>query len=389
MAEVFEEWPTMTWGQRLKRYAPGFIACVILAWVWLSADSVLSDMTKEETKAAIKAGWDKTLAGKSPWVGPAAFATRLLHANYIVLALVLGIIIRNLGLWPKALIPGLAFGRPLIKPGIVLLGVYAVFGNFVKMGPLVLFTILIFLIFTAFFILGLGKIINAPEKPNMLVAVGIGISGVSAVVAAAPSVRARVSDMTYAIVVLLLWGLIGLFLIPWTGKALAMDDYSLGALSALSIHNTAQILAAAFTYSTPAGVQANNINIVRVGCIPVMVAIIAFYYAALEARRTGLKEKVPYMKIFKETFPVFILGFFIISILASVGAFTKAETGLMRTWFKYFFAVGLTGIGLSTTFAGLREIGIRPLLTGFGNSIARWIVAIPYVIYIFTGVKVG
>ncbi len=84
-------------------------------------------------------------------------------------------------------------------------------------------------------------------------------------------------------------------------------------------------------------------------------------------------------------FPLFILGFILFAVLRSVGDLTLSRSGAalglfgadawtalygsIRSWAVNFLVVALAGVGLSTRFRKLKELGFKPFLAGLGAAV--------------------
>jgi uncharacterized membrane protein YadS len=90
-------------------------------------------------------------------------------------------------------------------------------------------------------------------------------------------------------------------------------------------------------------------------------------------------------------FPVFILGFFVLILLNSVGIDAlggpKAEGTpfwAMNAVYKWFFAIGFAGIGLSISIDDMKRAGGTAFLIGSGAATAKMIIGLVVVLLIGT-----
>jgi len=245
--------------------------------------------------------------------------------TYVAILLLGGMLIRNTIGIPDSFKPGTVLARPIIKPGIVLLGGYYVWSNVLKVGVPALLLVVIFILGTVVLVSVIGRKLKLDDGLLGVMAAGTGVCGVSAAVAVAPIVKSKPRDFFYAVGTILLFGTLALFTFPYIGKALGMSEPVFGAWVGTSILNTAQLVAAASWYGHDALLTANIINIVRVG--------------------------------FK--FPLFILGFFVMVTLNEFGVFTKDHQYIFgKQFLKIFFAIGFAGVGLNIAFDDLKKAGL-------------------------------
>jgi uncharacterized membrane protein YadS len=63
-------------------------------------------------------------------------------------------------------------------------------------------------------------------------------------------------------------------------------------------------------------------------------------------------------------FPKFVLGFILISALATARVFTGAQLGNLANLSRWAFLLTFAGVGLRTNIGEMRAQGLRPFLVG-------------------------
>ena len=306
--------------------------------------------------------------------------------TYVAVLLLGGMLIRNTIGLPEVLRAGTVAARPLIKPGIVILGAYYLWSNVLKVGVFGLVMVLVFVMGTAVLISIWGRKAKVDDGLSGLMSAGVGVCGVSAAVAVAPVVNAKPRDFFYAIGTILLFGTLGLFTFPYIGQALNMSQPVFGAWVGTAVLNTAQLVAAASWYGHESLLTANIINIVRVSFIPLIVLwAIYFYVVKPAAAAGGSSEKIDAWQVVKDKFPIFILGFFVMVTLNEFGVFTPDQRDILgKELLKIFFAVGFAGVGLNIAFDDLRKAGGTAFVIGFVAASLKAVLAAVAVIAIGT-----
>jgi uncharacterized integral membrane protein (TIGR00698 family) len=285
--------------------------------------------------------------------------------TYVAVLLLGGMLIRNTIGLPKVFQPGAVIARPVIKPGIILLGGYYLWSNLLKVGIFALLLVLIFILGTTILVSVIGRRLRQDDGLMGVMAAGTGICGVSAAVAVAPVVNAKPRDFFYAVGTILLFGTLALFTFPYIGKALGMSEPVFGAWVGTAILNTAQLVAAATWYGHDSLLTANIINIVRVGFIPFVVIFCIWFYVIKQATSGDKKEKINTWQVIKEKFPLFILGFFAMVTLNEFGVFTEDHRTIFgKQFLQIFFAVGFAGVGLNIAFDDLKKAGGKAFIIG-------------------------
>ena len=87
-------------------------------------------------------------------------------------------------------------------------------------------------------------------------------------------------------------------------------------------------------------------------------AFLALYFVMVVERKT---EERPSPAVIWQRFPKFVLGFVLVSILASLGLFTKDQIGVMKHLYKWAFAMAFFCIGLELSIKEVGKMGWRPL----------------------------
>ncbi|MDI1472348.1 membrane protein [Thermodesulfovibrio sp. N1] len=297
--------------------------------------------------------------------------------TYVAFLLLGGMLIRNTIGLPKILQDGTLAARPIIKPGIIILGAHYMWSDVLRVGAIGLVLVIVFVLGTQIVISIWGKKVRADDGLMGLMGAGVGVCGVSAAVAVAPVVNAKPRDFFYAIGTILLFGTLALFTFPYIGRLLGMSEPVFGAWVGTAILNTAQLVAAATWYGHEALLTANVVNVVRIGFIPIVVMWAIYYYVIRPAKaETGEVQKFSAWQVIKEKFPIFIIGFFIMVTLNELGVFTDTQKSILyRDLVRIFMAIGFAGVGLNIAFQDLKKAGGAAFGIGFTTATAKAILA--------------
>src|SRR5271169_599345 len=106
------------------------------------------------------------------------------NIEYVLWAIVIGLVISNLLSVPKLFQPGIATYEFWLKVGIVLLGSRFVLADMLKLGSLSLALVVIEISLSLLLMHALGRSFKLTPKLTSLLAVGSSICGVSAIIAA-------------------------------------------------------------------------------------------------------------------------------------------------------------------------------------------------------------
>src|SRR5207253_2026687 len=166
------------------------------------------------------------------------------NIEYVLWAILFGLVIANTVGVPQIFKPGIATYEIWLKSGIVLLGARFLLGDVLKLGGISLALVGIELAVAIALMTVLGRLFKLKPKLTSLLAVGSSICGVSAIIAAQGAIDADDEDATFAIAAILALGAFGLFAYPLLGRALHMSDHAFGLWAGLAVDNTAEAVAA-------------------------------------------------------------------------------------------------------------------------------------------------
>ena len=285
------------------------------------------------------------------------------NIEYVLWAIVLGLLIGNAFApfrWFAIFAPGIATYEFFLKLGIALLGVRFLLSDVLRLGGLSLLLVALeFAVATAMMI-ALGKWFRLGPKLTALLAVGSSICGVSAIIATQGAIEASDEDASYAIGAILALGAASLFIFPAIGHALHMSDHAFGLWVGLAVDNTAEASAAGALFSQEAGKWAVLAKTARNATIGFVVLGVALVFAARAGKRlSGSRAALVWSK-----FPKFVLGFLLLSVLASTHALGSADVSNLANLSRWAFLLTFAGVGLRTNFVQLRRQGMRPLMVG-------------------------
>jgi uncharacterized membrane protein YadS len=148
----------------------------------------------------------------------------------VLWAIVIGLVVTNAIGLHRIFRAGVQTYEFWLKIGIVALGVRFVLGDVVKLGGISLVQILVDMTLAGAIILGAAHFFGLSGKRGSLLATGTSICGVSAIVAAKGAIRARNSDVGYAIAAILALAAIALFTLPLLGHVIGPHRPRIGLM---------------------------------------------------------------------------------------------------------------------------------------------------------------
>ncbi|MEP7309508.1 MAG: putative sulfate exporter family transporter [Acidobacteriota bacterium] len=282
------------------------------------------------------------------------------NIEYVLWSIIFGLVVSNTVGVPALFQRGVDTYEFWLKTGIVLLGVRFLLGDIAKLGGVSLVCVALELAGAIVLMTALGRAFGLQPKLISLLAIGSSICGVSAIIAAKGAIDADDEDASYAMAAILALGAVSLFVFPLIGRSLGMTDHAYGLWVGLAVDNTAEAVAAGALYSDAAGQFAVLAKTARNATIGFVVLGYAVYWLRQQQGR-AIDNKAAFLW---QKFPKFVLGFLLVSALATAGAFSKAQVTDMANLSRWAFLLTFAGVGLRTNVRELSKQGWRPLAVG-------------------------
>ena len=298
--------------------------------------------------------WWLAIAKHEHWTVP--------DIEFVLWAIVIGLLITNTVGVHRIFKQGVQTYDFWLKIGIVALGSRFVLGDIAKLGATSLVQILVDMTVAGAIIIAAARFFGLSGKLGSLLAIGTSICGVSAIIASKGAIRARNSDVGYAIAAILALGAVALFTLPPLGHLIGLTDHEFGLWAGLAVDNTAETTATGYLFSDEAGKIAVLVKSVRNALIGFVVLGFALYWAArgeADDIAPGLKAKAAFIW---DKFPKFVLGFLAVSAIVTAGWLSKGQTANLANVSKWAFLLTFAGVGLNTNFRELARTGWRPLV---------------------------
>ncbi len=318
----------------------------------------------------------------APLLAKIDFFKNYLSLKDFLLAIIIGMVIRNtIGVAP-IFQQGLTYSTIMTKTGIVLMGASYSLAGLLAVGLNAVLMIFVFLFISAYVMMVICTKLKMPAPLSACLAAGMSVCGVSAIIAMAPAVRAKNEDMAYSIAIVLMFGLVALVAFPILGKFLELSDNQFGAFIGVAIINSAQVLGAGFAYSVEAGTVGGIYNIGRVLFLPFVILMLAIMVTTQEAKAGSNNEvvKINKLRLIYDKFPLFVLGFLTVVCMNTFGLLSVAEIKIAKNFMSWAFLLGFASIGLTTNLADLKAAGLNGILLGFGVATIKAVIVLAVVL---------
>jgi len=282
------------------------------------------------------------------------------NIEYVLWAIVIGLIVGNLVRLPAIFQAGIDTYEFWLKAGIVLLGSRFLLGDILKLGGVSLLLVFVEIGGALLLMTALGRAFGLRPKLINLLAIGSAVCGVSAIIAAKGAIEADDEDSSFAIAAILALGAISLVAFPLIGHAIHLSDHGYGLWAGLAVDNTAEATAAGALFSDAAG----KVAVLTKTCRNAMIGFVVLGYAIYWARK-GQAGAIGNKAAFLWTkFPKFVLGFLVISAAVSLGAFNADQVKSLANLSRWAFLLTFAGVGLRTNSRVLSRQGLKPFAVG-------------------------
>jgi uncharacterized integral membrane protein (TIGR00698 family) len=288
--------------------------------------------------------------------------------GWLPLAVAMGIITGNL--WPG--LPaggqaGLTLARgTLMRTGIALYGLRIGMDELGSVGWSGLLMALAIVVSTLVLARLLGRWLGLDSQCALLVGCGSAICGAAAVAAADSVIGARARHVSAAVMAVVVFGTLGMYLLPVLRPVSGLSDASFGMWVGLTVHELGHVVAGAAAAGPDAAAGALVEKMMRV----MMLAPVVMVLAALLPRAGGEVSQ-------RSGPPVFLYGFVCMMALNACQLLPDGLHAAGSTAAQMLLAIGLAALGINTRLADMLQAGWRVwvlaallwgylLLAGFG-----------------------
>ena len=292
----------------------------------------------------------------------------------IIFAILIGLLVNNITVHISKFEDGFIFCiKYLLKLGIIFLGIRISLLDFLQYGSKSLIVVIPCILTSILIITLLKDKFNVSDNLSLLIAVGTSICGATAIVALAPSINAKKTEITYAIANITVFGLLAMFLYPIIAEIIFNhDSLAIGLFIGSSIHETAQVAGSAMIYAE----QYSNQDVIGIATLTklvrntLMVLVIPFL-AHRAMSKNNLKTNI------SSIFPYFIIGFIVFGLFRTIGDyyFVNYNNIFIEDWnyiisiikksAELLLIIAMAAVGYNTNFKHFKVLGVKPFYLGF------------------------
>lgn len=290
----------------------------------------------------------------------------------LVIAIVVGILWRNFAPYPQALLPGTnVAAKPVLRIGIVLLGLQLLVGDVLSLGIWVIVAVMAAVGLTFWATLVVGRRLGLSSNQRLVLASGFSICGAAAVAGTDAVTDADEEEVATGIAMVVVFGTAMIPLMPALGTLSSFTSEQTGLLIGLSTHEVAQVVAAGGLVGCGALAVAVTVKLARVLLlVPVLAGIswnrrrnqIASDVGGSYGDDEEKKERPPMV-------PAFVLGFIACVALRSTGVLPGAVLEVAQLLQELALSTAMFALGLNVHIKTLLKVGGRPVVLAAASTI--------------------
>jgi uncharacterized integral membrane protein (TIGR00698 family) len=277
----------------------------------------------------------------------------------VAIAIILGVIIGNSVKLGDKFTSGITYSeKTLLAYAIALMGINLDFSILIALGFKTILLIIIAMIITLLSSLYLAKLFKFDTKFALMLGIGNGVCGSAAIAATKDIVALDKEKVGLSVAIVNFLGTIGIFLVPIIGTyLLTLSDINNGVLIGNTLQAVGQVIASGFSINDTAGQTATIVKMGRVLMLTPLIFIL-IYFINKQVKNTNGSN------LTKLEIPMFIIGFVIFSIIATIGILPENIINIIALSSKYLLIIAMVAIGLKINFKTILQHGSTALLIG-------------------------
>jgi len=285
----------------------------------------------------------------------AFFLSKYILIGSVAIAIIIGMIIGNIIKLSDSYNSGITYAeKTLLGYAIALMGINLDFTVLSALGLKTLVVIILGMILTIYSAILIGKYFKIDAKLALLLGIGNGVCGASAISATAPILKANKNHIGISIAIVNLLGTIGIFLVPAIAIFFGLNEIDAGILIGNTLQAVGQVTAGGFSISDSAGVSATTVKMGRVLLLTPLVFILIYLFHVKSDEPNSKGAKVP----------GFIIVFVLLSLVSSFGLIAENLKNIISNVSHILLIVAMAAVGLKIHFSSIKNDGKIALKIG-------------------------
>tara|TARA_B100000579_G_scaffold328333_1_gene278347 strand:+ start:12 stop:986 length:975 start_codon:yes stop_codon:yes gene_type:complete len=283
-----------------------------------------------------------------------SFASSYIQIGSIACAIIIGMVVKSLLTIPDSFNSGINFSeKKLLSLAIIFMGVNLDIAVLDIIEWNIISLIFLLIVSTIIISIILGKIFNLSFSLSLLLGIGNGICGSSAIAGAAKVINPKDEDIGLSISTINVLGAIGIFFVPACIDLLFdLTVENKGVIIGSTIQAVGQVTAAGFIIGDRVGEIAILVKMVRILMLGPILILLSFIYI----KKNRVKAQF--------SLPLFVVGFIFISFLFNYGFIPSYLVTILSLISKYALLFAMAGIGLKISLKSFFKKGIKVFSVG-------------------------
>ncbi len=276
------------------------------------------------------------------------------YLGAVSIALVAGIFVGNLLIKGNKYKDGISFtDKKLLPFTIALMGIELLPSTMYSLGintAILIIGVMAITIITGYLT---SRIFGFSTKLGVLLGCGNAICGSSAILSTTKIIDGNQEDTGLSVAAVNFMGVIGLFLLPLLALFIHYSNTESAVLIGGGLQAVGQVVASGYSVNDEVGTIAVLVKMFRVlmlGPILIMLGVL------MNKRKKSSKSTG------KFPLPLFIVAFFLLMILNSLGIVPEAVSKGISLTIDVLLPIAMAGIGMNINFNTLRKSGLKILL---------------------------
>ena len=285
------------------------------------------------------------------------------------MAILIGLLLNPLIKNQKVLKPGIEFvEKEILNISIILLGANLLI-SFDVITIEIIFILFFIILFSIVFCFYFGKLLGLPSDLSILIGVGNGICGSSAIAATSKVIDTKENHIGISITIINLLSVVSMFILPLllTNK----DEVSSGLIIGSSIQAVGQV-AGAGSYDSNVEFYAILFKMIRILMLGPAILLIGYFYK--QNKKNKLEKN-------SNLIPSFIIGFVVLACFVNIFDVPKSALDFNIFQSKFLLTMAMAAIGLKISFLNIFKYGFKPVFVALIGNIIQIIIVILFVTY--------
>mgnify|MGYP006156856173 FL=1 len=277
-------------------------------------------------------------------------------SNYIFIgsiacAIILGFIVNQTFKIPDYFKPGIKISEYFfLNAAIILLGSTLDLSILYLINIKIVSLLVLLITVSIFSSLVLGKIFNLSSSLSLLIGIGNGVCGSSAIAAASRIINAKKDEIGLSISTINILGAFGIFILPLSINLFFSGSLeSQGIIIGSTIQAVGQVTASGFMMGNQIGETAIFVKMIRILMLGPILITLTFLYP--------LKISENKYTIF--SIPSFIIGFVVLCLIANLGIIPENILLILSYTSKYCLLFSMVAIGLNISLKSIIDKGYK------------------------------